>query len=97
MVRDTISGLTEQMNRKPNEADTMFSTLLADLVPVGQNSDVSTSVAQPIRHKPDSVEPPIECGRQRKRNHTNVKWNLRISMGLLILTSSSPSLRVRVK
>ena len=40
MVRDAISGLTEQMNRTLNEADTKFNNLLADLVPTGLNSNV---------------------------------------------------------
>ena len=73
MVRDTISDLTEQTNRKLNEVDTKFNTLLADLVPTSQNSNVNSSVAQPIRHKPDSVERPIECSTQPKGDHTQCK------------------------
>ena len=73
MVKDTISGLTEQMNQKLNEVDTKFNNLLADLVPTGQNSNVNSSVAHPIRHNPDSVEPPIVCSTQPKGDHTQCK------------------------
>ena len=73
MVKDTISGLTEQMNQKLNEVNTKFNNLLADLVPTGQNSNVNSSVAQPIRHNPDSVEPPIVRSTQPKGDHTQCK------------------------
>ena len=72
MVRDTFSGLTEQMNQKLNEVDTKFNILLADLVPTGQNS-VNSSVAQHIRHNPDSVEPSIVRSTQPKGDHTQYK------------------------
>ena len=93
MVRDTISGLTEQMNRKLNEVDTKFNNLLADLVPTGQNSNVDSSVAQSTKHNTESGEPPIECNTQPKGDHTQCKLNPRILMELPILTSTSPSLR----
>ena len=66
-------SLPEQMNQKLNEVDTKFNNLLADLVPTGQNSNINSSVAQPIRHNPDSVEPPIVRSTQPKGDHPQCK------------------------
>ena len=92
MVRDTISGLAEQMNRKFNEVGTKFNNLLADFVPASQNSNVNSSVAQSTRHNTESGKPPLECSTPPKGDHTHCKLNPRILIELTISTSSSPSL-----
>ncbi|MCG7876662.1 MAG: hypothetical protein N0C90_10055 [Candidatus Thiodiazotropha endolucinida] len=63
IMKDTVSGLTEHMNQRLDEVDRKFSNLLADLVPVGRNSNVNSSVTkpptEPFRISLAAGEPPL--------------------------------------
>ena len=77
MMKDAVTGLTEHMNQRLNEVDRKFNTVLADLVPIGRNSNVNSSVAQPhVESTPNnqaSGDTPIQCNSQPTLDRSQCK------------------------
>ena len=59
MMKDTVAGLSEHVNKKLSEIDRKFQNLLADLIPASQNSNVNFAVltVQPHRNTIPTVQP----------------------------------------
>ena len=70
---DTISTLTDHMNKRLGEVDSKFDNLLADLVPPTQNASANSTANRTGRHNPESGESVIECSTKPKGDHTLVK------------------------
>ena len=73
MVRDTISCLTDHMNKRLGEVDSKFDNLLTDLVPPTQNANANSTANPTSRHNPESGESVMECSTKPEGDHTLVK------------------------
>lgn len=73
MMQNAISGLTEHVNQKLTSLDTKFNNLIADLVPVNQNSNVNSSDAQTAQNTERADITTIECSSHSRGDHSHFK------------------------
>lgn len=73
MMQNAISGLTEHVNQKLTSLDTKFNNLIADLVPVNQNSNVNSSDAQTAQNTERADIATMECSSHSRGDHSHFK------------------------
>ena len=75
IMQDTISSLTEHTNLKFTELDTKFKSLVADITPNNQNSNVNSSIAQTTQiASEDRISTPnVACSAHSKKDNYQFK------------------------
>ena len=71
IMKDTVAGLTEHVNKKLSEVDRKFQNVIADLIPAGQNSNVNSSV--PMAETCQNTIPTIQPSTCNRNTLTTVQ------------------------